>query len=138
MRFRTSLRRSLPGCACCIADNPTGASPATPKNLSLSNITCPVGLIAAASTAELEQRLVAWAPPAALTQCAGMPGEDRGGAYHRLLEPLQRLAIRGAFWHGGSADVQGAAPPGGALGARAETATPETSLCLLPEAGGHN
>ena len=83
--------------------NPTGASPATPQNLSLSNITCPIGLISASGSDG--QHLAAWVSPSATTSCTGQSGTTSGMAYHRYVQPLQHLAIRGGFWHGGSADA---------------------------------
>lgn len=83
--------------------NPTGASPATPQNLSLSNITCPVGLISASGSDG--QHLAAWAPNSATSACAGQPGANSSVAYRHYVQPLQHLAIRGGFWHGGSADA---------------------------------
>jgi hypothetical protein len=93
--------------------NPTGASPATPQNLSLSNITCPVGLISASALAgsSIGQHLADWAPPDAASACADLPGARNasGAAYRRYVQPLEQLAIRGGFWHGGAADALAAA-----------------------------
>ena len=74
--------------------NPTGTAPSQP-----SNVTCPMGLLDAASPAAAT--LADWGPPAPKVQqaCATvMGGAPLGAAFTRSLQPLLSLAIRGFFW----------------------------------------